>query len=116
MDDSRLFGFSLAPVRALFSGCCFRNELIKSITPARLGRMLTKKGIDLQYYIYSQPPSDIEQHMNNCKRCHSLELCDCYLNNKKMDNNIVLAFCQNNDSIIKIKNQQDSLYIKNQEY
>jgi hypothetical protein len=113
MDNSRLSGFSLAAVRELFSGCCFRNELKKSITPAHLGRMLTKKGIDLQYYIYSLPTSDIEQHMNNCKRCHSLDLCDCYLNKKKMYNNIVLAFCQNNDSIIKIKNQQDSLYVKN---
>ena len=116
MDNSRLFGFSLAPVRALFCGCCFRNELKKSITPSRLGRMLTKKGIDLQYYIYSLPPSDIEQHMSNCKRCHSLDLCDCYLNNKKVDKNIVLSFCKSNDSIIKIKNQQDSLYAKNQQF
>ena len=113
MDNSRLLCFSLAPVRELFSGCCFRNELKKSITPSRLGKMLTRKGVDLQYYLYSQPTSDIMQHMHNCKRCHSLEQCDCYLGNKKMDNNIELPFCQNNDPILKIKNQQDSLYVKN---
>jgi len=113
MDNSRLSGFLLAPIRALFSGCCFRNELKKSITPSRLGKMLTRKGVDLQYYLYSQPTSDIVQHMRNCKHCRSLEQCDCYLENKKMYSNTELTFCQNNDSIIKIKNQQDSLYVKN---
>ena len=112
MDNSLLFGFSLAPVREFLSRCCFRNELKKSITPSRLGKMLTRKGVDLQYYLYSQPPSDIDKHICNCKRCHSLEQCDYYLDNKKMDNNIVLSFCQNSDSIVKIKNQQDSLYVK----
>jgi hypothetical protein len=114
MDNSRLSGFSLAPVREFFSRCCFRNELKKSITPSRLGKMLTRKGVDLQYYLYSQPTSDIMQHMRNCKRCHSLEKCDCYLDNKKMDDNIELLFCQNNDPILKVKNQQDSLYVKKQ--
>jgi hypothetical protein len=116
MDNSRLFGFLLAPVRVLFSGCCFRNELKKSITPSRLGRMLTKKGIDLQYYIYSLPPSDIEQHMSNCKGCNCLDLCVCYLNKKNVYNNFALCFCKSNDSIIKIKNLQDGLYAKNQEF
>ena len=112
MDNSRLFGFLLAPVRALFSSCCFRCELKKSIAPSRLGKVLTRKGIDLQYYLYSQPPADIMQQMHNCKRCHSLDQCDCYLDNKEKDN-IDLPFCRNNNSIMKIKNQQESLYVKN---
>ena len=113
MDNSRLFGFLLAPVRALFSSCCFRCELKKSITPSRLGKMLTRKGIDLQYYLYSQPPADVMKQMHNCNHCHRLDQCDCYLDNKKIDNNIDLSFCRNNDSIMKVKSQQDSLYVKN---
>jgi len=113
MDNSRLFGFLLAPVRALFSSCCFRCELKKSITPSRLGKMLTRKGIDLQYYLYSQPPADIMKQLHNCNHCLSLDQCDCYLDNKEMDSNIGLPFCRNNDSIMKIKGQQESLYVKN---
>jgi len=113
MDNSRLFGFSLASVRELLSSCCFRNELKKSITPSRLGRILTSRGVDLQYYLYSQPLSDIMNHMQNCEHCHSLEQCNNYLDNNTRDNNIDPAFCRNNDAIKKIRNQQDSLYVKN---
>ena len=111
MDNSRLSGFSLAPVRELFSGCCFRNELKKSITPSRLGKMLTRKGVDLHYHLFSQQPADIEQQLRNCKRCDSFDRCDGYLENHKMDNNIDLPFCKNKNSISKIKNQQEKLYV-----
>jgi len=113
MDNSRLFGFLLAPVRALFSSCCFRCELKKSIAPSRLGKMLTRKGIDLQYYLYSQPPADIVKQIHNCNHCHSLDQCDCYLDNKDMDSIIDLSFCRNNNAIMKVKNLQDSLYVNN---
>ena len=113
MDNLRLFGFLLAPVQALFSSCCFRCELKKSITPSRLGKMLTRKGIDLQYYLYSQPPAEIMKQMHNCNHCKRLEQCDCYLDNKEMDNSIDLSFCRNNNSIMKVKNEQDSLYVNN---
>ena len=113
MDNSRLFGFSLWLESRCLEGSWVSNELKKSITPSRLGKVLTRKGIDLQYYLYSQPPADIMKHMHNCKRCHSLDQCDCYLDNKKMDNNIDLPFCRNNDSIMKIKDEQESLYVNN---
>ena len=113
MDNSRFFSFSLAPIRELLSRCCFRNELKKNIPPSRLGRLLTRKGVDLQYYLYSQSPSETMKNMHNCKHCHSLEQCDHYLDNKEMDDNIDLSFCPNNNSINKAKNQQESLYGKN---
>jgi hypothetical protein len=102
---------SVAPMRGLFSRRCFRDGLEKRITPSQLGKMLGRRGIDLQYYLFSQPPAEIEKHMCNCKRCDSLEQCDCYLDSKKMDNRIDLSFCRNNDAILKIKHQQDNLYI-----
>lgn len=112
MDNSRFSGFSLAPVRELLSRCCYRNELKKSIASSHFGRMLTRKGVDLQYYLYSLPPSDVVKHMRNCKHCHSLDQCAHYLNNRNTDNNVVSSFCQNNDAIAEVKNQQDSLYGK----
>jgi len=74
--------------------------------------MLTRKGIDLQYYLYSQNPADIVTQMHNCEHCHSMEQCDCYLENEKTDKDIELPFCRNNAPIRKIKHQQESLYVK----
>ena len=115
MDNSRFSGFSLAPVRELLSRCCYRNELKKGITSSCLGRMLTRKGIELQYYLYSLPPSDVVEHMRNCKRCHSQDQCDDYLNNRNTDNNAVSSSCPNNDAIAEVKTEQDNLYGKNQD-
>ena len=103
---------SLASIRGLlFNRHCFRNGLEKRITHSQLGKMLTRKDVDLQYYLFSQPPADIEQQLRNCKRCDRSDLCDSYLENRKMDSSIELPFCRNNDSIFKIKNQQEKLYV-----
>ena len=95
----------------LFNRHCFRNGLEKRITHSQLGNMLARRGVDLQYYLFSQSSSDIGKHIRNCKRCDSLDQCDYYLDSKIMDSNIGLPFCQNNDSILKIKNKQENLYI-----
>jgi len=97
--------------RLLFSRHCFRTALEKRITASRLDKMLTRKGIDLQYYLFSQHPSEIEKQIRNCKCCDSFDRCDGCLENHKMDNNIDLPFCKNNNAISKIKNQQEKLYI-----
>ena len=113
MDNSRFSVLLLAPIRDFFSKCCFRTELKKSITPSRLGKMLTSKGIDLQYYLYSQTTTDIVAQMHNCEHCHSLEQCDCHLENGTTDNDIDLPFCRNNTPIMKVRQQQKSLYVRN---
>ena len=95
----------------LFNRHCFRNGLEKRITHSQLGKMLTRKGVDLQYYLFSQPPADIEQQLRNCTRCDHVEQCDCYQENKEMDSRIDLLFCRNNDLLFKIKNQQEKLYV-----
>jgi len=103
---------SLASIRGLlFNRHCFRNGLEKRITHSQLGKMLTRKGVDLQYFLFSQPPADIEQQLRNCKRCDHVDRCDCYLGNKEMDCSIDLPFCRNNGAIFRIKNQQEKLYV-----
>jgi hypothetical protein len=103
---------SLVSIRGLmFSRHCFRHGLEKRITHSQLGKMLTRKGVDFKYYLFSQPPADIEQQLGNCKRCDSYDLCDGYLGNKRMDSNIDLPFCRNSDPIFNIKNQQEKLYV-----
>ena len=103
---------SLLSIRELlFSRRCFRKRLKKRITHSRLGKMLNRRGVDLQYYLFSQPPCAIEKHIRNCTRCDSLDQCDCYLENNRMNSNIDLPFCRNNDAILKTKNQQEKLYV-----
>ena len=60
---------SLVTVRGLFRKSCFRDGLKKEITDSRLGRMLSRMGVDLQYYIFSTASSDIEKHMRTCNHC-----------------------------------------------
>lgn len=100
----------LAPARELLDKCCYRNELKNSVTASRLGKMLSRKGVDLHYYLYNQSSSEIERQMHNCMHCHSLDECDCYLEIKEMDKDMPLAFCRNSDTIHEIRDQQDSLY------
>ena len=103
---------SLASIRELlFSRHCFRSGLGKRVSHSQLYKMLTRKSVDLQYYLFSQPPADIEQQLLNCKRCDHIDRCDCYLENKEIDCSIDLPFCRNSDAIFQIKNCQEKLYV-----
>ena len=93
-------------IRELFSRRNFREEtrnrithLQRRITHLRFGKVLAKKGIDLQYYLFTRTDAAIMKQIRNCKRCCGQTLCDYYLDNKEMDNNIELTFCPNKDSI-----------------
>ena len=105
-----------ASIRKSFGGHYFRENMKHQVTYLRLGEMLTKKDIDLQFYLFSLPDTEIKKHILNCKRCRSLDQCDHYLGKKEMDNNIDLPFCPNSDSLKKVKSQQENPYIKNSEF
>ena len=98
-------------IRELFSGRYYREGQAKRISRLRLSKMLTKKNIDIKNYLYNQSAADILEHIRNCKHCRSIDQCDDYLDN--MDDNIDPPFCPNNDSILKIKNQQENLVKSN---
>ena len=92
-------------IRELFSRRKFREETRNRITHLqnriaylRFGKILAKKGIDLQYYLFTHTDADIMKQIRNCKRCRVQTQCDYYLGNKEMDNNIELTFCPNKDS------------------
>jgi hypothetical protein len=95
-----------ASIRDLFRGCYYREGKIRCILNVRLAKMLTKKNIDIKRYLYDQPAADIMKHIRNCKHCRSVDQCDDYLNNKDMD--VDTPFCLNNDSIVRIKKQQEN--------
>ncbi|MDH3947722.1 MAG: hypothetical protein OEU74_02065 [Gammaproteobacteria bacterium] len=111
-----VFGGSLAalalyflrvPIRELFRGRYYHDDQARRVTSLRLVKMLTKKNIDIQRYLYNQPAADILKQERNCKHCRSVDQCDHYLNNKNMG--IDTPFCLNNGFIVKFNNQQESL-------
>ena len=93
-----------------------RGNLKHQVKHARLGAMLTKKDIDLKFYLFSPPDAEIMKHILNCKRCRSLDQCDSYLGKKEIDNNTDLPFCPNSDSLNEVKSLQENPYIKNSEF
>ena len=101
---------SLSPLRGLFSSHCYRDRLRKLVKHSRLGKMLTRRGIDLQYYLFNQSSSDIENQLGNCKHCDSFDHCDYFLGNNKIANNISLPFCRNDSATLYLKDQQEKLY------
>jgi hypothetical protein len=52
-------------IQNLFSGHFFRGTLKHQVTHARLGAMLTKKDIDLKFYLFSPPDAEIMKHIPN---------------------------------------------------
>lgn len=101
---------SLSSIQGLFSRHCYRDRLKKLVEHSRLGKMLTRRNIDLQCYLFNQSSSDIEQQLRDCQCCDSFDQCDYFLGNNKMANNIALPFCRINSAILYIKDQQEKLY------
>ena len=50
-----------ASIRKIIGGHYYRNILKHQITNLRLGEMLAKKDIDLQYYLFSLPDAEIKK-------------------------------------------------------
>lgn len=101
---------SLSSIRGLFNGPCYRNRLKELVEHSRLGKMLSRRNIDLQFYLFNQSYSDIENQIRACERCDNFDECDYFLNNNQLDNNIALPFCRSNSAILYIQDQQEKLY------
>jgi hypothetical protein len=97
-------------IQGLFSRHCYRDRLKEVVEHSRLGKMLTRRNIDLEFYLFNQPSSDIGNQLRDCQCCDSFDQCDYFLGNHKMANNIALPFCRINSAILYIKDQQEKLY------
>ena len=101
---------SLSSIQGLFSRHCYRDPLKELIEHSRISKMLTRRKIDLQFYLFNQSYSDIENQIHACECCDHFDECDYFLKNKQLDNNIALPFCRINSAILYVKNQQEKLY------
>jgi hypothetical protein len=53
-----------------------RRELIRRSEVVNLPRMLQALGIGIGRYFYQMPPKDIEQSVENCESCKSIDPCN----------------------------------------
>jgi len=101
---------SLSSIQGLFGRHCYRDRLKELVVHLRLGKMLARRNIDLQFYLYNQSYSDIEKQIRDCKSCDSFDECDYFLKNKQLGNKITLPFCRINSAVLYVKDQQEKLY------
>ena len=101
---------SLSSIQGLFSRHCYRDRLKELVEHSRLGKMLTRRNIDLQFYLFNQSSPDIENQICACECCDNVDECDFFLKNNQVDNNIALPFCRINSAILYVKDQQEKLY------
>lgn len=97
-------------IRGLLGGACYRTELKGRLAHSRYGSMLKKRGIDLQYYLFSQSAFAIESQINDCETCDSTHKCDYFTGNDLPQRHVDPVFCRINDSILDIKDRQDKLF------
>ena len=105
-----IFYKSLSSIQGLFGRHCYRDRLKELVEHSRLGKMLTRRNIDLQFYLFNQSSSDIENQIHACECCDNFDECDYFLKNKQMDNNIALPFCRINSAMLYVMDQQEKLY------
>ena len=72
---------SLSSIQGLFSRHCYRDRLKELVEHSRLGKMLTRRNIDLQFYLFNQSSSGIENQIRVCECCDNFDECDYFLKN-----------------------------------
>ena len=104
-----LYNF-VGSIGGLFVRVCYRDELKQRIVYSRLGKMLMLRGIDLQYYLFSQSSLIVENQVRKCESCSRFYLCDYFIGNGTSVRDDDLDFCRINDSVRDVKQQQDKLF------
>jgi len=73
------------------------ETLLERVKRLRFYKMLTYLGADPDEYLRAVPLADINQQMQRCMACTTLEICDrCLGEGRRVDN---LDFCPNHQSI-----------------
>ncbi len=85
----------------LNAGKKYRKSLANSVDQLRLSKMLTALGIDVDTYLHTERIVDIQQHMDLCSACETMEKCDDQVAKGSIDANDI-SFCNNEQSLQQI--------------
>ena len=80
-----------------------RAGLRHRVTRLRLGRMLARRGIDLDTYLHEMPMTDLENHIRACENCEQTTACNRTLAKGGSDSPSDLGFCPNETPLTEYK-------------
>lgn len=97
--------FLLLITRNVKQGRVVRHQLAERVETLRMSKMLKALGIDFSSYLHKVPLSKINQSMNNCGNCSTLEQCDEKLQEPEIKPEEI-DFCPNQECLTKFTELQ----------
>lgn len=104
-------GFILLITRNVKQGRVIREQLAERIESLRMSKMLKALGIDFSTYLHQVPLNRINESMNKCDDCPTIDRCD-----EKLQQDTItpeeIDFCPNQECLTKfteLKKQESNL-------
>lgn len=85
------------------AGRAVRAGLRHRVTRLRLGRMLARRGIDVNTYLHEMPMTDLEGQIRACENCEQTTACNHTLAKGGRDAPSDLGFCPNDIPLTEYK-------------
>jgi hypothetical protein len=83
-----------------------REAWARRIQSLPMSRMLAAVGIDFDSYLHRVPLSKINESMNNCEHCDTLEQCEQQLAQPTTTTDDI-GFCPNQECLTRFKGMQE---------
>lgn len=95
-----VIGFLMLITRNVIQGRVVRHKLAERVESLRMSKMLSALGIDFSSYLHQVPLNKINESMNKCDDCSTLDQCD-----DKLQQEIIepeeIDFCPNQECLTK---------------
>lgn len=93
-------GFVLLIMRNVKQGRVVRHKLAERVESLRMSKMLKALGVDFSSYLHQVPVNKINESMNNCDDCSTIDECDVKLQKETLKPEEI-DFCPNQECLSK---------------
>jgi hypothetical protein len=100
-----LIRLPMALSKNIKTGIQFRKALLKQVADLRLGKMLSRLGINRDRYLMEQRTHLIKYHINRCESCENTDTCDGRLEDEGEVADDVATYCPNAEDLLAIRNE-----------
>ena len=100
-----LIRLTMALSKNIKTGVQFRQALLKKIADLRLGKMLSRLGINRDRYLMEQRTHLIKLHIDQCESCENTDTCDGRLDGEGEVADEVATYCPNAEDLLAIRNE-----------
>ena len=98
--------FTLLIRKNITQGRVVRKQLAKRVVPLRMNKMLAALGIDFDKYLHQVPLHRINESMDKCETCDTVEQCDQSLQKPEISTDNI-DFCPNQECLTRYIELQD---------